>query len=160
MTSVLPILPAQARRALDVERIDLRDGSVLFKFKVDRAPRPVTEAEQRRLAVEVERRLWGDTKTNENIIARWFMTVKYLASTLSFENAVAYVASTPFRLVFWTLAYAIRAVFWILTGRGAVRASGRAKKQLRQMNTVVSTGPVRGFNPFGSVRDRPDWRGA
>ena len=99
---------------MDVERIDLRDGSVLFKFKVDRPPRPVTEAEQRRLAVEVERRLWGDTKTNENIIARWFMTVKYLASTLSFENAVVYVASTPFRLVFWTLAYAIRAVFWIL----------------------------------------------
>ena len=145
---------------MDVERIDLRDGSVLFKFKVDRPPRPVTEAEQRRLAVEVERRLWGETKTNENIIARWFMTVKYLASTLSFENAVVYVASTPFRLVFWTLAYAIRAVFWILTGRGAVRASGRAKRQLRQMNTVVSTGPERGFNPFGSVRDRPDWRGA
>ena len=145
---------------MDVERIDLRDGSVLFKFKVDRPPRPVTEAEQRRLAVEVERRLWGDTKTNENIIARWFMTVKYLASTLSFENAVVYVASTPFRLVFWTLAYAIRAVFWILTGRGAVRASGRAKKQLRQMNTVVSTGPERGFNLFGSVRDRPEWRGA
>jgi hypothetical protein len=132
---------------------------VLFKFKVDRVPRAVTAEEERRLAVEVERRLWGDTKTNENLIARWFMTVKYLASTLSFENAVVYVASTPFRLLFWTLAYALRAVFWIFTGRGAVRASGRAKKQLRQINTVVSSGPERGFNPFGSVRDRPNWRG-
>ena len=144
---------------MDVERIDLRDGSVLFKFKVDRVPRAVTAEEERRLAVEVERRLWGDTKTNENLIARWFMTVKYLATTLSFENAVVYVVSTPFRLVFWTLAYALRAVFWIFTGRGAVRASGRAKKQLRQINTVVSSGPERGFNPFGSVRDRPNWRG-
>ena len=101
---------AQARRALDVERIDLRDGSILFKFKVQNEP-AVSAEEERLLAMEVEKRLWGDTKTNDNVIARWFMTVKYLASTLSFENALVYVATTPFRMVFWSLAYVLRAVF-------------------------------------------------
>ena len=150
---------AQARRALDVERIDLRDGSILFKFKVQNEP-AVSAEEERLLAMEVEKRLWGDTKTNDNVIARWFMTVKYLASTLSFENALVYVATTPFRMVFWSLAYVLRAVFWIVTGRSgvSVRASGRAKRQLRQINTVVTTGRERGFNPFGSVKRRPNWR--
>ena len=42
---------AQARRALDVERIDLRDGSILFKFKVQNEP-AVSAEEERLLAKE------------------------------------------------------------------------------------------------------------
>lgn len=153
------LVKQRAKKALECERVELRDGSVLFKFKVRDVPQ-VTVEETERVALEVERRLWGDTQTNENIVARWLMTVRYLASTFSVENAVVYVASTPFRVLFWSLAYALRSIFWIVTGRGSVRPSARAKRQLKQINTVVSTGPERGFNPFGSVKSRPNWRAA
>ena len=131
----------------------------MFKFKVQNDAAMVA-AEERALAEEAEKRLWGDTKTNDHVVARWFMTVRYLASTLSVENAVVYVAMTPLRVAFWSLAYVARALFWIVTGRSgvSVRASARAKRQLRQINTVVTTGPERGFNPFGSVKKRPNWR--
>lgn len=152
------LVKQRAKKALECERVELRDGSVLFKFKMQEAE--VSAEETERVAMEVERRLWGDTQTNENVVARWLMTVRYLASTFSVENAVVYVASTPFRLLFWSLAYALRSIFWIVTGRGSVRPSARAKRQLKQINTVVSTGPERGFNPFGSVKSRPNWRAA
>jgi len=152
------LVKQRAKKALECERVELRDGSVLFKFKMQEAE--VSAEETERVTMEVERRLWGDTQTNENVVARWLMTVRYLASTFSVENAVVYVASTPFRLLFWSLAYALRSIFWIVTGRGSVRPSARAKRQLKQINTVVSTGPERGFNPFGSVKSRPNWRAA
>ena len=148
---------------MECERVDLRDGSVLFKFKVSPVAETVTVEETERVTMEVERRLWGDTRTNENVVVRWMMTVRYLASTLGAENAVMYVASTPFRITFWTLAYALRSIFWIVTGRGSVRPSGRAKRQLKQINTIVATGPDRGFNPFGSAPrglNNRDWRAA
>lgn len=152
------LVKERARKALECERVDLSDGSVLFKFKTDKVTATISPAEEQKLAQEVEKRLWGDTKTNDNVIARWFMTVRFLASTLSVENALVYVATTPLRVAFWSVAYVLRAIFWIITGRGGVRAPRRAKNQLKQINTVVTTGPDRGFNPFGSVNPRRNWR--
>ena len=152
------LVKERARKALECERVDLNDGSVLFKFKTDKVAATISPAEEQKLAQEVEKRLWGDTKTNDNVIARWFMTVRFLASTLSVENALVYVATTPLRVAFWSVAYVLRAIFWIITGRGGVRAPRRAKNQLKQINTVVTTGPDRGFNPFGSVNPRRNWR--
>jgi hypothetical protein len=152
------LVKERARKALECERVDLSDGSVLFKFKTDKVAATISPAEEQKLAQEVEKRLWGDTKTNDNVIARWFMTVRFLASTLSVENALVYVATTPLRVAFWSVAYVLRAIFWIITGRGGVRAPRRAKNQLKQINTVVTTGPDRGFNPFGPVNPRRNWR--
>lgn len=133
------------------------DGSVLFRFKVQE----VTEEEQRQITRDVERRLGAENEyvPSDNIVARWFMTVRFLASTLSLENAIVYIATTPLRVAFWSCAYTLRAVFWIVTGRGGNVRTRRASKQLKQAsNTIVSTGPERGFNPFGSVKKRENWR--
>jgi len=145
---------SQAQRALEVERLDMPDGSILFRFKVQK----VSVEEEEKITREVERRLGDDETPSENVVARWIMTVKFLASTLSLENALVYIAMTPLRMAFWTLAYTVRAMFWIVTGRGGNVRTRRAKQQLKQSTSVVATGPTRGFNPFGSVKKRPNWR--
>ena len=63
------------------------------------------------------------------------MTVRFQAATVSVEKAFLFILSTPFRVVFWTFAYAIRLLFWVITGRfdllfSLSKGKRRASKQL------------------------------
>lgn len=80
----------------------------------------VSAEEERLLAMEVEKRFWGDIKMNDNVIVCWFMIVKYFVLILSFENVFVYVVMILFRMVFWSLVYVLRVVFWIVIGRSGV----------------------------------------
>ena len=122
-------------RALEVEREELPDGAIMFRF----SERPLTAKEEREMeeaeAKDAELELlhthaeeYGANITfaANNLLSRWIMTVKFLASTLSLESAAFYVVTTPFRTGFWTMAYAVRLVWWLVSGR---MLPGRAAKR-------------------------------
>jgi hypothetical protein len=120
--------------ALECERQDLADGSVLFSF----SEKPLTRQQKAALAAEEEKLqiTSSDFERQPNFIERWFMTVRFQAATVSVEKAFFFVLSTPFRMVFWTFAYAMRLLFWIVTGRfsnllfSLNKGKRRASKQL------------------------------
>ena len=120
--------------ALECERQDLADGSVLFSF----SEKPLTRQQKAALAAEEEKLqiTSRDFERQPNFIERWFMTVRFQAATVSVEKAFFFVLSTPFRMVFWTFAYAMRLLFWIVTGRfsnllfSLNKGKRRASKQL------------------------------
>ena len=120
--------------ALECERQDLADGSVLFSF----SEKPLTTQQKAALAAEEEKLqiTSSDFERQPNFIERWFMTVRFQAATVSVEKAFFFVLSTPFRMVFWTFAYAMRLLFWIVTGRfsnvlfSLNKGKRRASKQL------------------------------
>ena len=120
--------------ALECERQDLADGSVLFSF----SEKPLTRQQKAALAAEEEKLqiTSSDFERQPNFIERWFMTVRFQAATVSVEKASFFVLSTPFRMVFWTFAYAMRLLFWIVTGRfsnllfSLNKGKRRASKQL------------------------------
>jgi len=120
--------------ALECERQDLADGSVLFSF----SEKPLTRQQKAALAAEEEKFqiTSSDFERQPNFIERWFMTVRFQAATVSVEKASFFVLSTPFRMVFWTFAYAMRLLFWIVTGRfsnllfSLNKGKRRASKQL------------------------------
>jgi hypothetical protein len=119
--------------ALECERQDLADGSVLFRF----SEKPLTRQQKAALAAE-EKKIQissSDFERQPNFIERWFMTVRFQAATVSVEKAFLFVLSTPFRMAFWTFAYAMRFLFWIVTGRFNLlfslnKGKRRASKQL------------------------------
>ena len=120
--------------ALECERQDLADGSVLFSF----SEKPLTRQQKAALAAEEEKLqiTSSDFERQPNFIERWFMTVRFQAATVSVEKAFFFVLLTPFRMVFWTFAYAMRLLFWIVTGRfsnllfSLNKGKRRASKQL------------------------------
>ena len=120
--------------ALECERQDLADGSVLFSF----SEKPLTRQQKAALAAEEEKLqiTSSDFERQPNFIERWFMTVRFQAATVSVEKAFFFVLSTPFLMVFWTFAYAMRLLFWIVTGRfsnllfSLNKGKRRASKQL------------------------------
>ena len=120
--------------ALECERQDLADGSVLFSF----SEKPLTRQQKAALAAEEEKLqiTSSDFERQPNFIERWFMTVRFQAATVSVEKAFFFVLTTPFRMVFWTFAYAMRLLFWIVTGRfsnllfSLNKGKRRASKQL------------------------------
>jgi hypothetical protein len=119
--------------ALECERQDLADGSVLFRF----SEKPLTRQQKAALAAEEEKIQISssDFERQPNFIERWFMTVRFQAATVSLEKAFLFVLSTPFRMAFWTFAYAMRFLFWIVTGRFNLlfslnKGKRRASKQL------------------------------
>lgn len=119
--------------ALECERQDLADGSVLFRF----SEKPLTRQQKAALAAEEEKMQISssDFERQPNFIERWFMTVRFQAATVSVEKAFLFVLSTPFRMAFWTFAYAMRFLFWIVTGRFNLlfslnKGKRRASKQL------------------------------
>ena len=120
--------------ALECERQDLADGSVLFSF----SEKPLTRQQKAALAAEEDKLqiTSSDFERQPNFIERWFMTVRFQAATVSVEKAFFFVLSTPFRMVFWTFAYAMRLLFWIVTGRfsnllfSLNKGKRRASKQL------------------------------
>ena len=120
--------------ALECERQDLADGSVLFSF----SEKPLTRQQKAALAAEEDKLqiTSSDFERQPNFIERWFMTVRFQAATVSVEKAFFFVLTTPFRMVFWTFAYAMRLLFWIVTGRfsnllfSLNKGKRRASKQL------------------------------
>ena len=125
-------------RALDVEREELPDGSIMFRF----SEKPLTAKEERALISEEEAgardmELLHNhpdeyqptiSYASSNVVSRWTMTVKFLASTLSLKSAAFYVLTTPFRAGFWTLAYTLRLLWWLCSGR---MLPGRAAKRAK-----------------------------
>ena len=114
-TSEENFVKKRVEAALEVERVDLRDGSVLFRF----SEKPLTRAQKAALAREDERDQISneDFERKPNFIERWIMTVRFTRATVSTNKAIQFVMLTPIRLLFWSVAYALRLVFWILTGR-------------------------------------------
>lgn len=130
-------------RALDVEREELPDGSILFRFsekplsaKEERALITEEEAEAEAAEVEVLHNHADEYQphisvASGNVVSRWMMTVQFLASTLSLESAAFYVLSTPFRTGFWTVAYTLRLVWWLCSGRLLPGRAGKRAKAVR-----------------------------
>jgi hypothetical protein len=125
-------------KALNCKRQDLPDGSVLFSF----SEKPLTRRQKAALIMEEEKLQISssdfessDFECRPSVIERWFMTVRFQAATVSVEKAFVFILSTPFRVVFWTFAYAIRLLFWVITGRfdllfSLSKGKRRASKQL------------------------------
>lgn len=72
-------------------------------------------------------------EVRSNVVSRWMMTVQFLASTLSLENAAFYVLATPFRIGFWTTAYALRLLWWLCSGRMLPGRAAKRAKGIRQI---------------------------
>ena len=113
-------------RALECVREDLADGSVMFRFVETVVVQP---SDANPYAEEAERLsrhgksheyvpdAYAPAPGSDQILARWGMTVAFIASTASVERAAMYVLSTPFRAGFWAVAHALRLTFWACTGR-------------------------------------------
>lgn len=119
-------------RALDVEREEMPDGCIMFRFSEKHLSAQEVHDEQERvelLHVHADE-YQPDTSVPApaNLVSRWAMTVRFLASTLSLESAAFYVLTTPFRTGFWTAAYTARLLWWLCSGR---MLPGRAARRAR-----------------------------
>ena len=113
-------------RALECVREDLPDGAVMFRFVETVVVQP---SDANPYAEEAERLArhgksheyvpdaYAPAPGSDQILARWGMTVAFIASTASVERAAMYVLSTPLRAGFWAVAHALRFAFWACTGR-------------------------------------------